>query len=260
MAQVYGAGGKTVPKKGRLGTGSYYPEGTPLYKRKGNVFPGINVAQPQFHQLTFGNPSRAGIATVVGQDRTNFPAIHPNKAHYNTITLPLAPAMVVASSNEASNLQPVPPRNSNLSMPNERNTNSATGTKKKPLVYRTAFGASKTMPTDSAFQHNPNAMYTHSVRQRPNNAKEAVKKSATDRTFAHMPNPPAVRGGMDNSGQQHRDPPPSFTSHGNIWYDPHNSFIAGQPTTTAPNGAVGRWSIVKTGVISVARTGAQRGA
>lgn len=260
MGQVYGAGGKTVPKKGRLGTGSYYPAGTPLYKRKGNVFPGIQVQQPQFHETTFGDPSRAGISTVVGQNRIKAPAIHPNQSFYNTATLPLAPAMVVASSNEASNLQPVPPRNSNLSMPQERNTNSASGTKKKPLVYRTAFGASKSMPTDTAFVNDPNAMYTHSIRQRPNNTKEAVKKSATSKTFATMSNPPAIRGGMDNSGQQHRTPPPSFVSRGNHWMDPHNSFIAGQPTTTAPSGGVGRWSIVKTGVISSTSSGAQRSA
>lgn len=255
--QVYGAGGKTVPKKGRLGTGSYYPAGTPLYLHSGNTFPGINVAKPEFHQLTFGDPSRGGIATVVGQDRTKFPALHPNKAHYNTITLPLAPAMIVSSSNERNNLQPTAPRYAALSMPNERNTNSASGTKKKPLVYRTAFGASKTMPTDTAFQHNPNAMYKHSVRQKPNNTIEAVKKVATDRTFARQPNPLPKSGGMDNSGQQHRTPPPSFVSHGQHWTDPHNSFIAGK--TTIAGAGVGRWSIVKTGVISNTTSGLRRG-
>jgi hypothetical protein len=244
MAQVYGAGGKTVPKKGRLGTGSYYPGlGTPLYQHQGNIFPGINVEQFDSHQLTFGDPSRAGIATVVGQNRVQSEPLHPNKQHYNIITEPLIPAMIVSSSNERNNLQPVSPKSASLSMPHERNTNSASGTKKKPNPYRTAFGASSTMASDTAFHKDPGANYKHSVRQKPNSAVEAVKrKSTVGRTFGidnfdHSPS------AVDSPTKQRRTPPPSFASHGNIWYDPNNSFIAGQ------DGGVGRWSMVKRGVV-----------
>lgn len=241
--QVYGAGGKTTPKKGRLGTGSYYPEGTPLYQHKGNVFPGIHVEPEDFHQTSFGDQSRAGVATQAGQPRNQTQGIHPNKSQYNTITLPLAPATVPSSSNEANNLQPIPPSKEVLSMPHERNTNSASGTKKKPKTYRTAFGASRTMASDTAFQHDPGANYKHSVRQPPKPTVEAQKKTATiGRTFGQVKNSLPVRGGV-NPKQQNRTPPPSFASHGNIWYDANNSFISGQ------DGGVGRWHMVKRGVV-----------
>jgi hypothetical protein len=246
MAQVYGAGGKTVPKAGRLGTGSYYPQGTPLYNHKGNVFPGINVKRPEFTQLGFGDPSRAGIANVVGQNRAATQGVHPNESQYNNATLVKTPALTVASTNDNNNLTPVPPSQGPLVMPHERNTNSASGTKKKPVVFRTAFGASQTMPNDTAFERKPNANYKHTRRPHPAPAIEAVKKQAGTRTFARPANPPSASGGLKNS-QQHRTPPASFVSRGNNWYDPHNSFIAGH-TTTAGKG-VGRWSIVKRGVV-----------
>ena len=249
MGQVYGAGGKTVPKKGRLGTGSYWPEGTPMFTRRGNTFPGIVVTRKDHNQNVFGrDPSRAGIATVVGQNRTSTPPIMPLHPQYNLSTQVKAPAMVVSSSNEQNNLQPVAPANSVLSMPHERNTNSASGSKKKPHTYRTVFGASRTMPTDTAFQNDPNAMYLHTTRQRPNPTKEAVKVSATSRSFVRPANPLPVSGGMQDSGQQHRTPPASFVSRNNQWNDPHNSFQGGHSTLAGPG--VGRWQIVKHGVIS----------
>lgn len=248
MGQVYGAGGKTTPKKGRLGTGSYHPNGTPLYLTKGNVFPGIQVERPNFPQITFGDTSRAGIATQSGQPRTQTEPMLPIKEFYNTATIPLAPAMTVSSSIDMNNLQPDTPFSNNfLSMPHERNTNSASGTKKKPVPFRTVFGAAKSMPNDTPFVHDPNANYNHQIRQRPNSAVEAQKKSASVRTFAHEDNPLPVKGGV-NPKQQHRTPPASFVSSGNIWSDPNNSFIAGQ-TTIAGQG-VSRWGIVKKGVIS----------
>jgi len=243
MAQVYGAGGKTLPKRGRLGTGSYHPQGTPIFTQKGNVFPGIIVERPEFHETTFGDPSRAGVATVVGQNRVRSLGTHPNKGFYNTATLPLAPAMAVSSEIEHNNLQPIPMSQVLLSMPHERNTNSASGTKKKPNPYRTAFGASMTMATDTAFEKNPGANYKHTVRQKPQPAIEAVKVHSRDgRSFgvdnyAHSPSATV------SPTKQNRTPPASFVSRGNIWYDPNNSFIAGQ------DGGVGRWHMVKRGVV-----------
>jgi hypothetical protein len=243
MAQVYGAGGKTHPKRGRNGTGSYYPQGTPLYQHAGNVFPGINVARPDFIQLTFGNPSRAGVASVVGQDRTQSQPIHPNMAHYNLSTLPLAPAMGVGSSNDYTNLQPVSMKTEPLSMPHERNTNSASGTKKKPNPYRTAFGASTTMASDTAFHRDPGANYRHSTRPSPKSAIEGTKRtSPVGRTFGvdnydHSPS------SVNSPTKKRLTLTPSFVSHGNIWYDANNSYIAGQ------DGGVGRWSMVKRGVV-----------
>lgn len=248
--QVYGAGGKTAPKQGRLGTGSYYPRGTPLYIHSGNTFPGINVARPDFTALTFGDPSRAGVATVVGQNRVQSRGVHPNKAHYNLSTQVLAPAMVVSSSNEPNNLNPVAPSRAILAMPHERNTNSASGTHKKPKVYRTAFGASSTMKTDTAFQRDPGANYTHSKYTKPKGAVEAVKKTAPVRTFARFANPLPANGGLKSMvSRSHHTPPPSFVSRNNNWYDPNNSFVAGKHSPGGADVGTGRWSTIKRGVV-----------
>lgn len=243
--QVYGAGGKTLPKRGRLGTGSYYPGGTPILLRKGNAFAGIDVVKTDFPEIPFGSPSRAGIATVVGQNRVQTQSLHPNKSQYDWNTQPLCPAMVVSSSNEPNNLQPVAPSRAQLVMPHERNTNSASGTKKKPNVFRTAFGASKSMPIDSAFQKNPSANYKHTKRQKPHSAVEAVKRNVPERSFARVHKPLPVSGGLKS--RPNRTPPPSFLSVNNNWSDSNNSFLGGR-TTIAGQGT-GRWQTVKRGVV-----------
>lgn len=247
MAQVYGAGGKTLPKRGRLGTGSYWPQGTPLFSHHGNVFPGIKVEREAFPEISFGETSRASISTIAGRSAINTQAIHPNRSFYDTGTQVLAPAAIASSAVEGTNLQPVLPRDAVLTMPHERNTNSASGTKKKGLPYRTVFGASKTMPTDSAFQKNPGAMYKHSTRKKPSPAFEAVKKEATSRTFARSANPPAAS--YLSLAQQHRTPPPSFVSRNNQWMDPNNSFLSGAHSAATARAGAGRWNTIKKGVV-----------
>jgi hypothetical protein len=244
MAQVYGAGGKTLPKKGRLGTGSYYPQGTPLYLHKGNTFPGIQIPADVAPQISFGDTTRAAIATQAGQNRVRSKALHPNQPQYNTITQPLAPAMISSSANEKNNLHPVPPSRAVLTMPHERNTNSAAGVRKKPRTYRTVFGTSSSLAVDTAFVRNPDAQYIRSGVSKPGPATEAVKKSVPDRTFARVPNPLPVH---DAQVIPRRTPPASFVSRGNNWYDPNNSFINGH-TSTAGAGK-GRWHVVKKGVV-----------
>lgn len=248
--QVYGAGGKTTPKAGRNGTGSYHPEGTPLYLRKGNVFPGINPEQQDFHQTTFGDVSRAAVATQAGSgSRVGTRGTHPNKSQYDVNTLVLAPAMTVSSSNDRNNLQPTPPFGHNtLVMPHERNTNSASGTKKKPNPYRTVMGASSSMPNNGNFDDKPNATAVHTVRNRPNSAVEAVKQNVgpSARTFG-VQHPEPKPGSSISPIKQHRTPPPSFMSAGNIWSDPNNSFVAGHHTPAGQGH--GRWAVVKKGVV-----------
>lgn len=247
--QVYGAGGKTTPKAGRNGTGSYYPQGTPLFLRNGNVFPGINPERPDFDQRTFGNPSRAAVATRSGENRTATVGTHPNKSQYNVITLSLAPAMTVSSSADQSNLQPTTPYGSNtLSMPHERNTNSASGTRKKPNPYKTAFGAAASMPNNGNFVDQPNATSTHTVRPRPASAIEAVHRSvgASGRTFAQQ-TPEGKPGTVASPTKQPRTPVPSFVSRSNMWSDPNNSFVENQSTPAGTG--TGRWSVVKKGVV-----------
>lgn len=247
MAQVYGAGGKTMPKRGRLGTGSYWPAGTPIFSVRGNTFSGMEplTSTPDETTTSFGEVSRAAISTQQG--RLNSVAIHPNKGFYNTATIPKTPAMVPSTIVETNNLQPVSPKSAALQMPQERNTNSAGGTHKKGKTYKTTFGASKTMPTDSAFLRNQTAMYKHSAKPKPGNAHEAVKTFATSRTVARVEKPLPLSGGLV-SGQQ-RTPPPSFVSRNQLWQDPNNSFLAGTPSAGTLQTGTGRWSMVKMGVV-----------
>lgn len=245
MAQVYGAGGKTLPKRGKLGTGSYWPDGTPKYLHKGNVFPGIKVQRPSFPEIRFGETSRASISTIAGRNAVATLAIHPNKATYNTGTNNLAPATIQSSTVEQNNLQPVKPSDAKLQMPHERNMNSAPGVHKKGLPYRTAFGAGVAMPSDTAFERDPGSNYKRMAKPKATQAVEAVKKSASVRTFARPNKPLPVSGGLPRG--QTRTPPASFVSHGQHWQDPHNSFVKG--ATTIAGRGVGRWDTIKTGVI-----------
>lgn len=246
MAQVYGAGGKTLPKRGKNGTGSYWPDGTPKYFHKGNVFPGIKVQRPSFPEIRFGETSRASISTIAGRNAVATLAIHPNKATYNTGTNNLAPATIQSSTVEGNNLQPVKPSDAKLQMPHERNTNSAPGVHKKPNTYRTAFGGGVTMPSDTAFERDTTGTYKRMAKPKATDAVEAVKKSASVRTFARQNKPLPVSGGLTKSANP-RTPPASFASYGQHWQDPHNSFVKG--ATTIAGRGVGRWDTIKTGVI-----------
>lgn len=246
MAQVYGAGGKTLPKRGRLGTGSYWPSGTPLAVRPGNAFGVLDGQANQYSQLTFGERSRAGIATDA-QNRVQSQSLHPNKATYNLSTQPQMEAMVQSSIIDNNNLGPIPQIRAKLVMPHERNTNSAQVTHKKPLTYRTVFGASSSMAVDTAFDRDPEAQYKRQARTKPKPATDGVFNNVAVRTFARQVKPIPVAGGLDKSANP-RTPPPSFFSHGQQWYDPHNSFIKGATTASAGHGT-GRWNIVKKGVV-----------
>lgn len=155
--------------------------------------------------------------------------------------------MVVSTMSDNNNLHPIAPSRATLSMPNERNTNSASGTSKKPKTYRTVFGASATMATDTAFNHNPTANYKHTKKPSPGVAIEAVKKSALVRSMATMTHNPSPGGGL-KSGTK-RIPVPSFHSKNNLWSDPNNSFLAGQTNIASGQVGTGRWGIVKQGVV-----------
>lgn len=246
MAQVYGAGGKTLPKRGRLGTGSYWPQGTPLAIKKGNAFGVLDGDAHQFPEIPFGQQSRAGIATSTS-NRVQTQALHPNKATYNLSTQPLMAALVQSSVIDNANLTPIPQQDAKLVMPHERNANSAQVTHKKPLTYRTVFGASKTMAVDTAFDRDPEAQYRRQARPDPKPATDGVFHNVAERSFARVTKPLPVAGGLAKSANP-RTPPPSFYSHGQQWYDPHNSFIKGATTASAGHGT-GRWNVVKKGVV-----------
>jgi hypothetical protein len=255
---IYGAGGKTAPKSGRLGTGSYWPKGTPIYLGTGNVFPqdenvpvpfipGIPGTQstPQRPKLQWGQPSRAGIGTIAGRNLNQTTGINPITSPGNmssTSVIPLQQPRVVSSPRDGS--QPIHPNVKPLQMPLERNKNSAESFHKKPSTYRMSSGAGRSMPVDTAFNHNPAATNQQVVRPLPGYAVEAVKKNAATQTFAAMPVRTPKRGGVKGP---HRTPPASFATHGQMWSDPNNSFIAGRTQTTNGGTGAGRWAVVKRG-------------
>jgi hypothetical protein len=263
---IYGAGGKTVPKRGRNGTGSYWPKGTPIFNSAGNVFPqDENVSIPftpgtlgsvsvgSRPILKWGDPSRAGIGTVAGRNLTKTNGMSPISSPGNmssTSTQPLQQPRVVSSPRDGS--QPIAPAAKPLQMPSERNHNSAESFHKKPSTYRMSSGAGRTMPVDTAFNHNPQATNQQVVQPQPGFAVEAVKKSADSVTFAKMPQSTPRRGGIKGP---HRTPPASFVSHGQLWSDPNQSFIAGRTQTTTGEQGHSRWGVVKQGVVAHAMPG-----
>jgi hypothetical protein len=264
LAQVYGAGGLTVPKRGRLGTGSYWPQGTPIFRQPGNTFPpdpdpnrtiAIDPAKigqiprtpplPEYAERKFGEQSRAGVGTIAGRNLTQTTGPSPLYVNPSAISIqPLLQPRVFSSPRD--NFILLHPGVKPLQMPHERNYNSASVSKKKGLPYRAVFGAHRSMPTDSAFQHNPNAMYKHTSRTPPKPATEAVKVSASNRTLARVPRMLPITGGIKGP---HRIPPPSFDSKGHLWYDPNNSFAQGRVNTTTARVGSGRWKTVKKSVV-----------
>jgi hypothetical protein len=264
---IYGAGGKTIPKRGRLGTGSYWPKGTPIALAPGNAFPqdenvpipfipgsmpGI-TSTPQFPVLNFGQPSRAGIGTVAGRNLTQTTGTNPITSPGNmssTSVIPLTAARVVSSPRDGS--QPIAPAVKPLQMPSERSNNSANSFRKKLSTYRMVSGAGRSMPVDTAFKHNPTATAQQVPDVAPGYAVEAVKKSAVNRTFGVVATNGAIRGGIKGP---HRTPPASFVSHGNLWSDPNQSFYAGRTQVTSGETGASRWSTIKTSASGSAKPG-----
>jgi hypothetical protein len=258
MAQIYGAGGKTKPKRGRLGTGSYWPRGTPIFTAPGTAFPIDNqpdttnnakvlTPPPDYPARSFGEQSRAGIATIAGRNLTQTHGESPltSLGNYSSIsTSQLQQPRVVSSPRDAS--QPIHPAVKPLQMPHERNGNSAQHIHKKPHTYRTSMGAGRTMPVDTAFQHNDAATNKLIMRPLPKNAVEAVKKSAPVRSIARVPRPMPVFSGIKGP---HRTPVASFVTQGNLWSDPNQSFIKGHPQVTTGDTGTGRWEQVKRSVV-----------
>ena len=92
-----------------------------------------------------------------------------------------------------------------------------------PKLIKTQFGAAKTGPkSDTAFHPNPPAKI------QPTKGPPEVEIAKLQRT----------------------QKPPSFSTTGNHWSDPHNSFIKGSFTAGNPGVAgVGRWNTVKRSVV-----------
>jgi hypothetical protein len=207
-------GGKTFPKRGRLGSGAFFPDGVPI---RGNVF-GPNADQvvtptPPADRV-FGTPSNAGNGTQFGQSRvdTGVGLDHPNAGFLSLAKQNRVPAMTQAS---AATTQESPFGHVPVVQPSERNRLHQ---KKVTPVYKTQSGATRTHLSDSAFHRNP-----------PKQKPFAPVKPQTNTTRVMQ-----------------RVPVASFRSQNNLWADPNNSFLQGKANI---DGAVGRgrWSTVKRG-------------
>jgi len=206
------AGGKTFPKRGRLGSGAYWPKGVPI---AGNVF-GPNSDQNLIPTppapRPFGSPSNAGNGTRAGESRVTLGAnvVHPNSGQLPISKMNYVPAMTIQGNNQ----QFQTPYDANpVVQPHERNSFMH---KVRPLYY-TASGVSRTMPADTAFKRNP------------------PKK---------MPRPRVAP--QQNVLRIPRAQQASFVSRNNLWVDPNNSFLQGRPNINGDVGR-GRWSTIKRG-------------
>lgn len=209
------AGGKTFPKKGRLGSGAYWPAGTPI---TGNVF-GPNTQQPVTNSppapRPFGSPTNAGNNTQFGQNRVTsgrgLP--HPNSGFNPIQSSNKVPAFTVTGTGQPQS--PYGVNNSPVIQPQERNRLHS---RKVFGNYRSASGVNNSLPSDTAFHRVPSKQAPMPV------------TSAQAYTLA------IVRAGRA----------PSFTSKNNLWSDPNNSFLAGKTNINGETGR-GRWSTVKKG-------------
>lgn len=214
-------GGKTFPKKGRLGSGAYWPKGVPI---AGNVFApnsAVRVTPAPVAPRLFGSPSNAGNNTQFGQNRvtTGQTATHPNAGFQNVSQQNRVAPMQLDGYNGRfqspflSNRDPALVQNTVI-QPHERNRLPY---KKVFGPHHTVSGASRVMPSDTAFHPVP-----------PVQAPRNTIKVQTQ----------VLR--VPRSQQR------SFISRNNLWVDPNNSFIGGRTNIHGETGA-GRWQTVKRG-------------
>jgi hypothetical protein len=207
-------GGKTFPKRGRLGSGAYYPAGVPI---RGNIF-GPNTDQalkptPPVGERPFGSPSNAGNGTQFGQNRatTGVGLVHPWSGANTVIKQNFVAPFTISGTGDTQS--PFGVSGTPVIQPHERNTLPH---RKIFGVYHTVSGASRAMPSDTAFHRNP--------------PKENPKPVAQPQTYT-LRLARAI---------------PSFVSRNNLWVDPNNSFLHGHTNVSGDRGR-GRWSTVKKG-------------
>jgi hypothetical protein len=212
-------GGKTFPKRGRLGSGAYFPGNVNAPRIRGTVF-GPNIA-PLAQDTTvprgdvpFGTRSNAGNGTSPFDSRLTVgdTAVHPNIG-FRTISVQ---NKIEAQSPNSRGLVESPFGVNPVVQPHERHRLMHN---KQTRTHKTAFGASHVLPSDTAFK-----------RIHP----------------TEKPRPP-IRAQQNVVRVQQRTPVPSFSSRQNLWYDPNNSFQKGQVNSIAGGVGAGRWHTIKRG-------------
>lgn len=222
-------GGKTFPKRGRLGSGSYFPnpDQGASEQIRGNIFGPNQSALARTTSIgaarLFGTRSNAGNGTMPIDSRLSLGvgAVHPNAGFHPVSNQNRAPAMQIDGYSKEfqspfmSNTHPEL-RPATVVQPQTRNQLMH---KKAIRTHHTVSGASRFMPVDTAFRR------THPPEKpRPMNPPQL--------NALHI---------------QRTTKPPSFTSRQQLWYDPNNSFQKGIINPIAGGVGKGRWHVIKRG-------------
>jgi hypothetical protein len=212
--------GKLLPKAGAFPTGSYVHHGGKRNAGETSTF-GIQAPAALMSSIPFGTIGRASIGTIAGRNLTATMAPNPNAGQFNLSSQPLHP-ILVSGPEQTGN--PIPQKDDPIYMPWERPVigvhNTRNLTKRAPV--RTVFGASRTMPSDTAFHRK----------------EKAVKKAGVpeDRTKD------STKFGPWGIPKQK-----SFGTRSNMWYDANNSYSGGHPQTANAEQGRGRWHVTKRG-------------
>jgi hypothetical protein len=204
---------KTSVKRGRLGAGSYWPKGVPIAV---NVFgPNTDVQHIPTPPAprAFGTPGNVANFTRADQGRLGGGDLaHPNAGFNRTTLQNIVPALTKDGDGNFRN----PFGKNPVIQPHEKNSLPH---RKVFGVYRTVSGASRTLPSDTAFHRVP--------------PKEKPKPQTLPQT--------------NTLRVMQRRPIPSFVSRNHLWSDPHNSFLHGRANPITGEVGRGRWSTTKKG-------------
>jgi hypothetical protein len=185
----------------------------------GNVFgPATEIGftnPPTADNRPFGSPTNAGNGTQFGQSRVNTGVgkPHPNA---NFLTISKQPHVPPFTRNGSSSIEESPFGLNPVIQPHERNH---LATRKIFGHFRTASGASRTLPSDTAFNRVPPKNRPHNPRPPQNYTLNLVRQKQVG---------------------------PSFVSRGAMWMDPHQSLVMDHKNLNGITGK-GRWNTVKKG-------------
>jgi len=224
---AYGAGGKTLPKAGRLGTGAFYPSGHHA-SMNGNVF-GPNWDTPDRGGATTSTPVFGASANYQALASTT--AVGRNPADATTQQFPRNTAYQTASYNKLSPLASGQGLNSTsprptptvMQLPLHERTTFVHGnvTVKRP-PYRPSGGVNSALPSDTAFKRRP-----------PKHIQKAPAVSARDTSLAGGRNFTFAMGNQKTLPSGHRVSLQQPTLIGNV--------------TAQPASGQSRWNTVKRG-------------
>jgi hypothetical protein len=202
---------KTVPKAGRLATGTYTFGVSPVQDKhgRGNVFPRHD--SPSFPTIMSGGTPSVSVGNVVNRDTINGTSfVSPIESQKNIATIPIKADATTYNGQLYRSMGFVPEIS-----PHERTVLSKRK-KQGAIQTKTQFGAAGDKRSDTPFHPQ------------------------TTRVLPYL----RPRASVDTS--KHPAQPSFMTTH-NIWYDPNNSFQSNSISTGTKRTGFGRWGVIKRG-------------